>query len=255
MAAGRRRSRPNGRGCQWHCRHGSSAAAGAAEWQIDPDTAPALSDTSARSQAEPKAGKEQQAEWQIKADTELVLSETAVDAAADNRAANEAAAEVPEWRADPDTDLVLSDVHIGRAPSAAQRCTTVFRFRRAWRDRTSGGGGGSVSSGSSPGGANGDGHARTQPARTEPASSAAAAAEVDADGDVIVMRRRIVAAEGAVSIESGAGGVADGIVARHAMATSLNEVGRQASGEGSCRCGRWQVSGGIRSWTIMLCCR
>ena len=144
------------------------------------------------------------------------------------------AAAPAEWRPDPDTDLVLSDVHIGRAPSAAQRCTTVFRFRPGWAPAgCNGGAGGSspcecvdrVGGGSQGSCASKDGGA--QPALAVPLSSAAPA-EVDEDGDVVVKRRRTMDGDAVGVAEGGmGGGTADGIVMHHAMATSLHSVGKQ----------------------------
>lgn len=154
--------------------------------------------------------------WEVSAEPD---SPTFSTAAAGAEAAAAAGQPQTEWQIDADADLVLSDVHIGRAPSAAQRCTTVFRFQQGWIGRESSSSGKKSRSGG--GGSNGD--ALSQPAMAKPVSSALPPAEVDKDGDVIVKRRRTAAAAAA----SGSSGAADGIVVHHAMATSLNEVGRQ----------------------------
>lgn len=146
-------------------------------------------------------------------------------------------------------DLVLSDVHVGAAPSAAQLCTTLFRFRDAiGRGSCSGDTCDRSSDGCSAGHTDGGRAASAQlgtyydaDSRGGPTGTSAAAAEAavpmqtDEDGDVIVKRRQTGAdvsdsnrrqpctAGGSNSVVA----AADGIVVHHAMATSLNDVGKQ----------------------------
>lgn len=154
------------------------------------------------------------------------------------------------WRQDPDTDVVLSDVHIGAAPSTAQLCTTLFCFTDGWRigrascsgNTCNRGSNGSSASRTSSGRAasaqlanHDDGDGRGGPTR---AAVAAAPMQTDEDGDVIVKRRRTGADARSSSssrqpcITGGSNsddGASDGIVVHHAMATSLRDVGKQAS--------------------------
>lgn len=106
---------------------------------------------------------------------------------------------------DPAADLVLSEVHVGAAPSRALQCTTIF------------------------------------PARSQ--REGGAEPVIDDDGDVIVPRRRRQdegadrgcasgtckerAHLGAAHLE--AGNAAYGIIIQHALATSLNDVGKQVN--------------------------
>ena len=143
-----------------------------------------------------------------------------------------AAAAVPAaWQPDPETDLVLSDVHIGRAPSATQRCTTVFCFRPGWAPPGCDAGGSADLSGSGPDSVDShsscDSRDSSQPAAVP--HSGALPAQLDEDGDVVVKRRRRSADGAAAGAADGgaAGGTAGGIVMHHAMATSLHNVGKQ----------------------------
>ena len=139
------------------------------------------------------------------------------------------------WQPDPEMDLVLSDVHIGRAPSATQRCTTVFRFRPGWAPPGCDAGGGASLPGSSPDGVGSRSHSGcysgdgAQLAAAMPPSSGAVPAQLDEDGDVVVKRwRRSAGGVAAEAAEGGRGsGMTGGIVMHHAMATSLHNVGKQ----------------------------
>jgi hypothetical protein len=149
-------------------------------------------------------------------------------------AAAAAAATPAAWQPDPEMDLVLSDVHIGRAPSATQRCTTVFRFRPGWAPPGCDAEASANLSCSGPdrAGCHSSCYSRdsSQPAAAVPRSGAAPA-HLDEDGDVVVKRRRR-SADGATTgaAEGGpGGGMAGGIVMHHAMATSLHNVGKQVS--------------------------
>ena len=101
---------------------------------------------------------------------------------------------------DPAADLVLSEVHVGAAPSHALQCTTTF------------------------------------PIRSQREGSAQHV--IDEDGDVIVPRRRKQdngADCGCASDSCGecahpaAGHAPHGIIIQHALATSLNDVGKQVN--------------------------
>lgn len=101
---------------------------------------------------------------------------------------------------DPAADLVLSEVHVGAAPSYALQCTTIF------------------------------------PVRNQREGSAVPV--IDEDGDVIVPRRHqqdegadCGCASGSCGecAHLGAGNAAHGIIIEHALATSLNDVGKQVN--------------------------
>jgi hypothetical protein len=152
----------------------------------------------------------------------------------DGAARGAAAAELPpEWRPDPEVDLVLSDVHIGRAPSAAQRCTTVFCFRPGWAPVSSNGDGVARAPCSCASEMGGFGTCVVRDGKRTAAdalASGAAGAELDEDGDVLVKRRRTAHGAAAGAADSRVdGAAADGFVIHHAMATSLHDVGKQVS--------------------------
>lgn len=121
------------------------------------------------------------------------------------------------WTVDSDEDLILSEVHIGKAPSNAPSCTTHFSF-------------------SCPRSQISYLNARSKLCQdSRPSSQLLGQSEsdytpvsnclpLDAEGDVIVERRR----QPADSDSSCAScGHCHRIVIHHAMATSLQHVGKQ----------------------------
>lgn len=136
----------------------------------------------------------------------------------------------PPWCIDPSEDLILSDVHIGKTTSYAQACTTFFQFSCP-RAQLS--------------------HANTLAKHTQnetqPSQRFAlpsqpecfGSLQLDSEGDVVLKRRRCELHEPAISAEMPLGQTADQeswctscgqchrITIHHAMATTLDHVGKQ----------------------------